>query len=140
VGLLVCARPCSDANLESLPVRKSRLPYLEISVTGNLGEQNLSLELVNLATGEQTTVKPSRIAGSKWLSRYVKAPASEFKLWPGTRAKPLGSLSKRRVRLAASPSGPSRPSNAWKYLLFAGLGLFLFNLAVLPARRNSADV
>ena len=72
--------PAATRTFESLPVRKSRLPYLEISVTGNLGEQNLSLELVNLATGEQTTVKPSRIAGSKWLSRYVKAPASEFKI------------------------------------------------------------
>jgi hypothetical protein len=39
-----------------------------------------------------------------------------------------------------SPFRAIRTLSAWKYLLFAGLGFFLFNLAALLARRRSADL
>jgi hypothetical protein len=125
---------------ESLPVRKSRLPYLEISVAGDLGEKNLSLELIELASGKRTLVKPSQVAGNKWLDCYVKAPASAFKIVAGDASetgwfafkapREVGRLSFRAVQMLS----------VWAYLLFAGLGLFLFNLLALVARRRSADL
>lgn len=50
---------------ESKPIRKSRLPCLEIPVAGYLAETNLSLELIDLASGKRTRVRPSQIAGER---------------------------------------------------------------------------
>ncbi|HZQ47072.1 MAG TPA: hypothetical protein VFC07_08675, partial [Verrucomicrobiae bacterium] len=116
---------------ETLPVKKSSLPFLEIPVAGDLGEAGLSLELVDLATGKTTTVQPPRIAGGRWLNVYVQAPAGEFKLlardtsetkWFAFKEpRELGRLSLWTLRLLA----------AWKYILAAGLGCLLLNLGLL---------
>ena len=101
--------PAQTGSFESLPIRKSRLPYLEIPVAGDLGQTNLSLELVDLATGKRIPVKPRKRrvkSGSTAMSR--RRPASS-RSWRATRAKPRGSLSKHRARWAASPSGPFAP-------------------------------
>ena len=132
--------PAATGTFESLPIQRSRLPYLELSVAGDLGKKNLVLELVDLATGERTPVKPSATPGNKWLDCYVKAPAGEFKImardssetgWFAFKApREVGRLSFWAVQVLSD----------WAYLLFAGLGLFLFNLLALLARRRGADV
>lgn len=120
---------------ESLPIQKSRLPYLEIPVAGTLGEQNLSLELVELVTGRSIVVEPPRVPGDKWRNCYVRAPSGEFRIlahdtsgtgWFAFKApRELGRLSFWAIRTV----------DVWEYLLFAGLGLFLFNLITLYGRR-----
>jgi prepilin-type N-terminal cleavage/methylation domain-containing protein len=40
----------------------------------------------------------------------------------------------------ARPFRANRTLSAWEYLLFAGLGLFLFNLPALLVRRRGADL
>lgn len=122
---------------ESLPVRMSALPYLEIPVAGDLGQAGLSLELVEISTGKSTPIRPTRSAGRQWLNAYVAAPAGEFKIvghnsdetkWFAFKApREMGLLSFWSMRLLSG----------WKYLLLAGivgvsleLGRFLTNRPV----------
>ena len=142
----VCWGSCSGPGhgnirrFESLPIPQSRLPYLEIPVAGYLGAPNLSLELVDLPSGNRMSVKPAQTAGERWLNCYVPAPAGQFKIvaqdasgaaWFAFKApREMGRLSFWTIQVLA----------AWKYLLFAGLGLFLFNLAALRARKRNADL
>jgi hypothetical protein len=69
-----------ERTFESLAIKKSLLPYLEIPVTGDLGRKELSLELVDLGTGQRIAVKPSTVPGSTWVKCLVKAPAGDFKI------------------------------------------------------------
>ncbi len=127
----------ATGRFESKPIRKSRLPYLEIPVAGFLPETNLSLDLIGLATGTRIMVRPSQIAGEKWLNCYVKAPAGEFKIvardasttsWFAFKApREVGRLSFWAIQIL----------RVWEYVLFAGVGLFLLNLAVLLFARDS---
>jgi hypothetical protein len=106
---------------ESLPVRKSALPYLEIPIVGDLGELGLSLELVDLTTGQTVPVRASKPGAEGWVNVYVKAPAGEFKLvahddsetaWFAFKEpRELGRLSYWAMRMVAG----------WKYFLVAGL-------------------
>jgi hypothetical protein len=112
---------------------------LELSVAGDLGGKNLTLELVDLATGERTPVKPSATPGNKWRDCYVKAPAGAFKIvardasetgWFAFKApREVGRLSFWAIRIL----------NAWKYLLLAGLCLFVFDFAALLVRGRARD-
>ena len=70
----------------------------------------------------------------------MKAPASEFKIVARDASETAWFAFKAPREVGRLSFWAIQTLNAWKYLLFAGLGLFLFNLAVLPARRNSADV
>jgi hypothetical protein len=74
------AGPGKRGTFESAPMR-SRLPYLEISVAGGLGnDPGLTLDLVELASGKVTPVRPASASAEQWRDVYVKAPAAEFKL------------------------------------------------------------
>ena len=131
--------PAATGTFESLPVRKSALPYLEITVAGDLGQKDLSLDLVDLTTGRRVAVKPSRTPGAKWLDCYVKAPPGEFKLvardasetgWLAFKApRELGRLSFWAIRMLG----------AWECCLIAGLGLFAFCLGALALRNRGHD-
>jgi len=132
--------PAAMGTFESLPIRKSRLPYLEISVTGDLGEKNLSLELVDLATGARTPVKPSATPGNQWWNCYVKAPPGEFKIVARDASETGWFAFKAPREVGRLSFWAIRTLDAWEYLLFAGLVLFLFNLSALLTRRRSADL
>ena len=116
---------------ESLPVRKSALPYLEIPVAGDLGEPGLSLTLVDAATGKATDVTPPQAPGGQWLNTYVKAPAGEFKIvarddsdtgWFAFKEpREFGRLSYWTIQILG----------AWKWFIAAGCALLLWNLATL---------
>jgi hypothetical protein len=124
--------------LESAPIRRSALPYLEIPVAGGLGEPGLSLELVELATGRTTPVRPPRRAGGHWLNAYVKAPRGEFKLvardesatgWFGFKEpREMGRLSYCAMRLVA----------AGNYVIVAGLVCLAGTLAAFLVQRQKA--
>jgi hypothetical protein len=132
-GALACG------SFESLPVRKSALPFLEIPVAGDLGEPGLSLELVEVATGKTTPVRPAHTAGQQWLNACVPAPAGEFKIvarddnktkWFAFKApREMGRLSFWAMHFLAG----------WKYFLWAGVGCVLFSLARLIIRRPGLD-
>ena len=128
--------PAATGTFESLPIQKSRFPYLEIAVAGGLGEEGLSLELVDVTSGKRKEVRSRRFAVSEWQSCHVKAPAGEFKIvaqdasetgWLAFQPpRELGRLSLWAIQLLG----------AAEYLLFAGLGLLLLNLAALLASRH----
>ncbi len=65
---------------ESGPIAPGHLPFLEIEVAGDLGKPGLSLELVELATGKHTAVRPRTVPGRAWERCQVKAPGGPFKL------------------------------------------------------------
>ena len=123
-------RTAQAACFESLPVRSSRFPYLEISVAGDLGRTNLSLELIELATDKRIPVSPGKPPGERWLNCYVKAPLGEFKVvarnsggtdWFAFKApREVGRLSFWAVAIL----------RAWGYLLAVGLALLAFNLII----------
>ncbi|MDB6065542.1 MAG: hypothetical protein JWR26_1750 [Pedosphaera sp.] len=125
----------ASGTFESLPVRKSSLPYLEIPVAGDLGQAGLSLELVEIATGKSTPVRPEHIAGQQWLNAYVAAPAGEFKIvannmdetkWFAFKApREMGRLSFWAMRLLTG----------WRYFLLAGVCGVLIELGLVWTRR-----
>ncbi|HWY78007.1 MAG TPA: hypothetical protein VN281_20500 [Verrucomicrobiae bacterium] len=106
---------------ESMPIEKSALPYLEISVAGDLGKPDLSLILEDQVTGKTTPVSPPRTPGKEWLSVYVRAPAHQFRIvardgsstgWFAFKApREVGWLSYWAMNLIS----------AWKGILAAGL-------------------
>lgn len=71
--------PAARGSFESAPLTSS-LPYLQIQVAGNLGAPGLSLQLVDLASGKVSEVKPAREPGGQWVNVDVKAPRGRFKL------------------------------------------------------------
>jgi hypothetical protein len=119
----------AHGTFESLPVQKSALPYLEIPVAGHLGEAGVSLELVDITSGRITAVRPSQVAGERWVNAYVRAPAGEFKIvardesgskWFAFKEpREVGRLSFWAIEMVA----------AWKGILAAGAGCFALNLA-----------
>lgn len=123
---------------ESLPVRESALPYLEIPLAGDLGKPGLSLTLVDAATRKGTVVTPLRVPGGQWLNAYVKAPAGEFKIvarddsdagWFAFKEpRELGRLSYWTIQI----------TGAWKWFLAAGCIFLLCNIATLRKRDSDA--
>ena len=125
---------------ESLPVRKSALPYLEIPVAGDLNKPGLSLTLVDAATGKATDVTPPQNPGGQWLNTYVKAPADEFVIvarddsdtgWFAFKEpRELGRLSYWTVQILG----------AWKWFFAAGCALLLWSLATFRRFVNANPV
>ena len=131
--------PAQTGSFESLPIRKSHLPYLEIPVAGDLGQTNLSLELVDLATGKRIPVKPRTAAGEKWLNCYVKAPAGEFKIVARDVSETAWFAFKAPREVGRLSFWAVRTSEAWCYLLFAGLGFLLLDLATCFLRGRAHE-
>ena len=122
---------------ESLPIRKSALPYLEIPVAGDLGAQGLSLGLVE-ENGNVTVVRPSRPPGGEWVNVDVPSPAGPFKVvavddsdtrWFAFKEpRELGRWSYWTVKYLA----------CWDYLAVLGLGMGLLNLARMFGKQGKA--
>lgn len=130
-GSYAADRAKGRGQFQSLPVKKSSLPFLEIPIAGDLGEAGLSLELVDRASGQTTEIKPPHHAGGRWLNVYVKAPAGDFKViardesetgWFAFKEpRETGRLSLWAVRVLA----------AWKAILAAGLGCLVLSVALM---------
>ena len=131
--------PAQTGSFESLPVQKSRLPWLEIPVAGYLGQTNLSLELIDLATGKRTPIEPRTTAGTKWLNCYVKAPAGEFKIVAHDASETAWFAFKAPCEVGRLSLCCVRAMEAWRYLLLAGLGLLLLDLATSLLRHRAHD-
>jgi hypothetical protein len=127
---------------ESMPIEKSVLPYLEISVAGDLGKPGLSLLLQDQVTGKKTPVRPVRTPERKWLNVYVRAPAHEFKIvarddnstgWFAFKApREMGRLSYWAMNLIS----------AWKGIMAAGLmclGWAVFRLFIRTSTGSKSD-
>jgi hypothetical protein len=65
---------------ESFPIPRSRFPFLEFRVAGDLGKPGLSLNLVGLRSGQTTAVIPREMAGGNWRNCRVRAPSGDFKI------------------------------------------------------------
>lgn len=112
---------------ESLPIQKGGLPYLEISVAGDLGAEGLSLALVE-QNGNVTEVRPAVPPGGQWVNVDVPAPAGPFKVvavddndqkWFAFKEpRELGRWSFWTVKFLA----------CWDYFVVLGLGMGLLNL------------
>ena len=70
----------NTGRFESQPVSKSRLPFLEFRVAGDLGQPGLSLTLVDLSSGKRTPIKPLKAPDKNWETCRIKAPAGDFKI------------------------------------------------------------
>ena len=70
----------NKGRFESQPVSRSKFPFLEFRVAGDLGEPGLSLTLIDLSSGKTTVVKPSRPPGNTWQDCRVRAPRGNFKI------------------------------------------------------------
>jgi hypothetical protein len=121
-------RPLATRTFESLPIQKSRLPYLEIPVAGYLSQTDLSLELIDLATDKRIPVKPRATAGEKWLTCYVQAPAGEFKIVAHDSSETAWFAFKAPREVGRLSFWAVCTLKAWRYLLFAGLGFLLLDL------------
>jgi hypothetical protein len=70
----------NKGRFESQPVSKSRFPFLEFRVAGDLDKPGLSLTLVDLGSGKTTSVKPVKALGNNWQTCRVRAPHGDFKI------------------------------------------------------------
>jgi hypothetical protein len=119
----------TKGRFESLPVSRSRLPFLEFRVAGDLGKPGLSLTLSDLSSGKTTAIKPRQAPGGNWQSYQVKAPHGDFKViasdesdsgWFAFQApREVGWLSWAAARLVSFGAT----------LFFTGLGIYLVGVA-----------
>ena len=131
--------PRNQGRFESLPVAKSKLPFLEFRVAGDLGNPGLSLSLLDLSSGKTTAVKPRQTPGDHWQSCRVRAPRGDFKIiasdqsdsgWFAFQApREVGWLSWTAVRLTSFGGG----------LFLAGLGIYLVGLVFVFRSRAGAE-
>jgi len=132
-----CPAPNSTSarRLESLPVQKSALPFLEFPVAGELGGPGLSLDLVELPTGRKISVTQDTSAGGRWISAYARAPKGEFKI-VARDENPAGWFAFRQPReLGRLSYWAIQILRAWKYFLAAGVVCFLLSAVWLAAYR-----
>jgi hypothetical protein len=120
--------PGATLTFESLPVPKSRLPYLEVSVAGDLGKHGLSLEFIDLVTHKRTLVKPMKTPGEKWLQCYVTAPAHEFKIVARDASQTGWFAFKAPCEVGRFSFWAVQILRIWSYFLCAGIVLFLLTL------------
>jgi hypothetical protein len=70
----------NTGRFESQPVPRTRFPYLEFRIAGDLGKPGLSLSLLDLSSGKATQLKPSQPPGHTWQTCRVRAPRGDFKI------------------------------------------------------------
>jgi hypothetical protein len=122
------AGPHAIGTFESLPVRKSAFPFLEIPVAGDLGEPGVLLSMFDLNNGKLTRVKPVRPPGGRWQNVLVKAPSGDFMLkaqnddagkwFAFEQPREVGRLSAWAMEMLG----------AWRFFIIAGLGCLFFGL------------
>ncbi|TAK92958.1 MAG: hypothetical protein EPO07_18790 [Verrucomicrobia bacterium] len=77
----VSASSQEKSSFESLPIGKTKFPFLEFRVVaGDLGQPGESLSVVDVSSGKETTVRPHRPSGEQWQIVRVKSPAGDFKI------------------------------------------------------------
>jgi len=129
----------ATGRFESARIRRSRLPYLEISVAGDLGASGLSLELVELATDKRTAVKPPEAAGQKWVNCYVKAPSGDFKIVAADESTSAWFAFKEPREVSRGTMWSIWLMKAGPWLFFAGIALFLCNCGVCMSGRKPSS-
>lgn len=129
----------NKGRFESLPISRSRLPFLEIRVAGDLGQPGLSLTLIDLSSGKTTSVVPLKALGDNWRTCRVRAPQGDFKIvaidnsasgWFAFQApREVGWLSWAAVRLASFGGR----------LFFLGLALYVTGVAIVLRSHMGVD-
>ena len=128
----------NKGRFESLPVSRSRFPFLEFRVAGDLGQPGLSLTLIELDSGKTTSVRPLKALGNNWQTCRVRAPHGDFRIiaidesdsgWFAFQApREVGWLSWAAVRVASFGGT----------LFFVGLALYVAGVAfAFRLRRGS---
>jgi hypothetical protein len=118
-------------SFESLPVKKSAMPYLEIPVAGDLGEPGLSLELVDMANGRRTRINPTRPPGGHWVNIQVPAPEGEFKIVARDENQTKWFAFKEPREMGRLSYWALRISAAWRFFIIAGLPCLIIGLVKL---------
>jgi hypothetical protein len=137
-GSYSAQQAAGQGTFESQPVRKSTLPYLEIPVAGDLGEEGLSLELVELNDGKVTEVRPSSPPGGEWVNVRVKAPAGEFKVVARDESDTKWFAFKEPREMGRWSFWTLRFLAAWKYLVALGVAGFLANAVATFWKREES--
>ena len=89
--------------------------------------------------GQTNTGQTPDTAGEKWLNCYVKAPAGEFKIVARDASETAWFAFKAPREVGRLSFWADRTSEAWKYLLFAGLGFLLLDLATCLLRGRTHE-
>ena len=111
----------AQGKFESLPVSGSGLPFLEIRIVGNLGAPGLTLDLIDLATGKITPVKPAPASGDGWRSVFVKSLPGEFKMLARDESATGWFAFKEPRQVGRFSYWTMRIVALWRYFLAAGL-------------------
>jgi hypothetical protein len=122
---------------ESKPIQKSRLPYLEISVRGNLGMEGTSLDLVDLKNGKTTEVRPAAPSPELWENVDVPAPSGEFKLVAKDDSGTKWFAFKEPRELGRWSYCAGKLLRYWKWILGIGVVGFLLNLLAMVREGQS---
>jgi hypothetical protein len=125
-----------DGRWESLPAGPSALPYLEFPVSGDFADAGVSLELVDLATGKATRIKPEPAATGPWPLARVKAPAGKFKVVAENRSATAGFAFKEPRELGRFSFWTVKLLDGWNYFIWAGLGCLGLSVVWLAVRRR----
>ena len=125
-------------DFESLPIDTAGLHFLAIPVSGDFSGGGISLELVDVVTGEDSRVRLPRKLTIAWQNVYVRAPAHAFKLI-ATDQSQTGWLAFQEPRDVGRFSYWALCFlAAWKYLLAAAVGLLLWG--VLNGRKQLRNI
>ncbi len=65
---------------ESFPLPKTKFPFLEFNVVGDMSKPGRSLSILDLSSGKQTLVVPVATDNNHWVRWRVKAPKGDFKI------------------------------------------------------------
>ena len=124
---------------ESLPIRQSKLPFLEFQVAGDLGQPGLSLTLVDLSSGKTTAVKPRQAPGGNWCSYQVRAPQGDFKVVASDESENGWFAFQGPREVAWLSWGVARLASYGGSIFVAGLGLYFIGLASAFHPRRGGD-
>ncbi|MFH0878625.1 MAG: hypothetical protein V2A34_02820 [Lentisphaerota bacterium] len=119
-------RQSQQFTMTSKVIPPPAFPFLQFEVAGDLGEDNLSLDLRELSSGRVTPIAPPVKPGSAWQAVMVRSPVEPFVI-EAVDAHPGNWFAFQE------PTGISRVSgwaekllNHASWLLFGGMALIIF--------------
>jgi hypothetical protein len=124
---------------ESLPIRQSKLPFLEFRVAGDLGQPGLSLTLIDLSSGKTTAVKPRQAPGDRWQSFQVRAPRGDFKIVARDESESGGFAFQAPREVGWFSWGSARLACFGGSIFATGLGTYLIGLVMVLRSRRGGD-
>jgi hypothetical protein len=129
----------TKGRFESLPVSRSKFPFLEFRVAGDLGKAGLSLTLIDLSSGKTTAVIPSETAGGNWRNCRVRAPSGDFKIVASDESSNgwFAFQSPREVGWLSWASVEVASLGGW--IFATGLTLYLAGVVVVLRSRQDRD-